>query len=72
MERFDADGDSEESLTYVDPAPGTYTVTVDGFDVPNSTGVTEFDYLDVFFASALGSLDVDRRRSTSRAEATTP
>ena len=56
-ELFDADGDSEESLTYVDPEPGTYTVTVDGFSVP--TGSTEFDYLDVFFASALGSLDVD-------------
>ena len=27
--------------------------------MPNATGVTEFDYLDVFFASALGSLDVD-------------
>ena len=56
-ERFDADGDSEESLTYIDPAPGTYTVIVDGYSVP--AGTTEFDYLDVFFASALGSLTVD-------------
>ena len=70
VERFDADGDSEESLTYVDPEPGTYTVTVDGFDVPNSTGVTEFDYLDVFFASSLGSLDVDETPFTFAGGAT--
>jgi hypothetical protein len=69
-ERYDADGDSEESLTYIDPAPGTYTVTVDGFDVPNSTGVTEFDYLDVFFADSLGSLDVDETPFTFTGGAT--
>lgn len=57
-ERFDADGDSEESVSYVDPAPGVYTVTVDGFAVP-APGGTEYDYLDVFFASSLGSLSVD-------------
>jgi hypothetical protein len=38
------------------PAPGTYTVEVDGYSVP--AGTTEYDYLDVFFSSALGSLDV--------------
>jgi len=53
---YDADGDSEESLTYVNPAPGTYTVLVDGYDVP--AGTTQFDYLDVFFSSALGTLSV--------------
>jgi subtilisin family serine protease len=55
-QRFDADGDSEESLTYQNPAPGTYKVLVDGFDVP--AGTTQFDYLDVFFSSALGTLQV--------------
>ena len=53
---YDADGDSEESLTYANPAPGTYTVLVDGYDVP--AGTTQFDYLDVFFSSALGTLSV--------------
>ncbi|MGL5852753.1 MAG: PPC domain-containing protein, partial [Phycicoccus sp.] len=51
-----ADGDSEESVTIADPAAGTYTVAVDGYEVP--TGTTEYDYLDVFFAAALGTLDV--------------
>ncbi len=52
-----ADGDSEEAVSYANPAPGTYTVKVDGFDVP--TGTTSYDYLDVFFAGALGTIDVD-------------
>ncbi len=52
----DADGDSEESVSIDDPAPGVYEVTVDGYAVPS--GTTEFDYLDVFFSPALGSLDV--------------
>lgn len=51
-----ADGDSEESVTITDPAAATYTVRVDGYAVPS--GTTEYDYLDVFFSSALGSLTV--------------
>ena len=51
-----ADGDSEESTSIANPAPGTYTVEVDGYAVP--AGSTQYDYLDVFFASGLGSLDV--------------
>ena len=43
-------------MSFATPAAGTYTVTVDGFASPR---VTEYDYLDVFFASALGSLAVD-------------
>ena len=64
-----ADGDSEESVTLKAPAPGTYTVVVDGYAVPS--GSTEYDYLDVFTSSALGTLDVpstpvdlDRNEST--------
>jgi hypothetical protein len=53
---YDADGDSEESLSYANPAPGVYQVLVDGYDVPS--GSTQFDYLDVFFSSALGTLAV--------------
>jgi Subtilase family/Bacterial pre-peptidase C-terminal domain len=52
----DADGDSEESVSYDNPAPGTYTITVDNYDVPS--GSTQFDYVDVFYSPALGSLDV--------------
>jgi subtilisin family serine protease len=52
----DADGDSEESVSVTNPAPGTYRVEVLGFDVP--AGTTEYDYRDVFFSPALGAVDV--------------
>ncbi|HEU4348561.1 MAG TPA: S8 family serine peptidase [Actinoplanes sp.] len=52
----DADGDSEESVSVINPAPGTYTVEVDGFAVP--AGTTQYDYRDVFYSPALGSVDV--------------
>ncbi|WP_200947862.1 S8 family serine peptidase [Phycicoccus sp. Root101] len=51
-----ADGDSEESVSLAAPAAGTYTVVVDGYSVP--AGTTQYDYLDVFFSPALGTLDV--------------
>ncbi|WP_392543638.1 S8 family serine peptidase [Oryzobacter telluris] len=51
-----ADGDSEESVTINAPAAGTYTVEVDGYAVPS--GSTQYDYLDVFFSSALGEVTV--------------
>jgi subtilisin family serine protease len=53
---FDADGDSEESVSIPNPAAGTYTIEIDGFAVP--TGTTAYDYRDVFFASALGTISV--------------
>ncbi|MFI9340078.1 S8 family serine peptidase [Streptomyces sp. NPDC052773] len=52
-----ADGDSEESVSVPKPAAGTYTVEVIGYSVP--AGSTAYDYLDVFFSSALGSVTVD-------------
>ncbi|GAA1432388.1 S8 family serine peptidase [Microlunatus lacustris] len=52
----DADGDSEESVSLANPAPGTYTVDVIGYAVPE--GTTAYDYLDVYFAASLGTLDV--------------
>jgi subtilisin family serine protease len=52
----DADGDSEESVSLTNPAAGTYTVEVFGYDVP--AGTTEYDYRDAFFSPALGSVDV--------------
>jgi hypothetical protein len=51
-----ADGDSEEAVSLTNPAAGTYTITVDGYSVP--AGTTEYDYKDVFFSSALGSVNV--------------
>jgi len=52
-----ADGDSEEAVTVRNPAAGTYTIEVIGYSVP--AGSTAYDYLDVFFSSALGSVTVD-------------
>jgi hypothetical protein len=52
-----ADGDSEESVSYINPLPGTYTVRIDNYAVPS--GSTQFDYRDVFFSPELGQLTVD-------------
>jgi subtilisin family serine protease len=51
-----ADGDSEEAVSIKNPAAGTYTVEIDGYAVP--TGTTAFDYRDVLFSAALGTLQV--------------
>ncbi|MEW1833194.1 S8 family serine peptidase [Streptomyces sp. NPDC088196] len=52
-----ADGDSEESVSVANPAAGTYTVEVVGYSVPS--GSTAYDYRDVFFSPALGTVSVD-------------
>ncbi|MDI3404241.1 S8 family serine peptidase [Streptomyces cavernicola] len=52
-----ADGDSEEAVRIAKPAPGTYTIVVDGYSVPS--GSTAYDYLDVYFAPSLGEVKVD-------------
>lgn len=52
-----ADGDSEESVSIARPAPGTYTIEVDGYSVPS--GSTGYDYRDVYFSAGLGTLKVD-------------
>ena len=52
-----ADGDSEESVTINAPAAGTWTVVVDGFDVPD--GTTTYDYIDVFFTTTpMGQISI--------------
>lgn len=51
-----ADGDSEEAVSVPSPAAGTYTIAVVGYSVPS--GSTDYDYRDVFFSSALGSVTV--------------
>ncbi|MFF5971948.1 S8 family serine peptidase [Streptomyces sp. NPDC012769] len=53
-----ADGDSEESVTLIKPAPGTYTIEIDGYSV-QAAGGTTFDYRDVYYSAALGSVQVD-------------
>ncbi|MEV6653539.1 S8 family serine peptidase [Streptomyces sp. NPDC051219] len=52
-----ADGDSEEAVTLLKPAAGTYTFVVDGYSVP--AGSTTYDYRDVYFAPSLGEVEVD-------------
>ncbi|MFJ9715190.1 S8 family serine peptidase [Streptomyces sp. NPDC101213] len=52
-----ADGDSEEAVSIPSPAAGTYTIEVAGYSVP--AGTTAYDYLDVFYSSSLGTVDVD-------------
>ncbi|CAM5233560.1 Serine protease OS=Streptomyces alboniger OX=132473 GN=CP975_12010 PE=3 SV=1 [Streptomyces alboniger] len=52
-----AEGDSEESVSLPKPAAGTYTIEVTGYSVPS--GTTAYDYRDVFFSGALGSVTVD-------------
>ncbi|MGY1500887.1 S8 family serine peptidase [Streptomyces sp. QTS52] len=51
-----ADGDSEEAVSIASPAAGTYTVEVIGYAIP--AGTTAYDYQDVFYSSALGSIQV--------------
>jgi subtilisin family serine protease len=51
-----ADGDSEESVSIPNPAAGTYTIVIDGYAVP--AGTTEYDYLDVYYSTALGAMTV--------------
>ncbi len=51
-----ADGDSEETVVVDDPAPGTYTIVVDGYEVP--AGTTAYDIRDVFTSAGLGTLTV--------------
>lgn len=52
-----ADGDSEESVSLKKPAAGTYEIEVAGYSIP--AGTTAYDYRDVFFSAALGSVKVD-------------
>ncbi|MFD3537231.1 S8 family serine peptidase [Streptomyces sp. NPDC058664] len=53
-----ADGDSEESVSLLKPAAGTYTVVIDGYAV-HAEGGTTYDYKDVYYSAALGSVQVD-------------
>lgn len=54
---YSAAGGSEESVSIADPAPGTYTIEIDAYSVP--AGSTAYDYRDVYYSAALGSVKVD-------------
>ncbi|MFD0021986.1 S8 family serine peptidase [Streptomyces sp. NPDC058382] len=56
---------SEESVSLVKPAAGTYTVVVEGYDVP--AGTTEYDYRDVYYSSSLGTISVDESKAVNLA-----
>ncbi|MEV8536528.1 S8 family serine peptidase [Streptomyces sp. NPDC051211] len=60
-----ADGDSEESVSLANPAAGTYTIEVLGYAIP--AGTTTYDYRDVFFSAALGSVQVDESAAVNLA-----
>lgn len=56
---------SEESVSLVKPAAGTYTVVIQGYDVP--AGTTEYDYRDVYYAPSLGTINVDESKAVDLA-----
>nr|WP_205808569.1 S8 family serine peptidase [Micromonospora sp. HNM0581] len=54
--QYNADGDSEESVTINNPTAGTYTVVVEAYSVDGAGGSTAYDYRDSFSSPALGTL----------------
>ncbi|MHC3460931.1 S8 family serine peptidase [Streptomyces flavovirens] len=56
---------SEESVSLVKPAAGTYTVVIDGYSVP--AGTTEYDYRDVYYSASLGEIKVDESKAVNLA-----
>ncbi|PVE13993.1 serine protease [Streptomyces scopuliridis RB72] len=48
---------SVESVSLVNPAAGTYTITIDAYAVP--AGSTAYDYRDVYYSASLGSVKAD-------------
>ena len=57
---------TEESVSLANPAAGTYTVVVDGYSV-QAAGGTTYDYKDVYYSSALGTVKVDASKSVDLA-----
>lgn len=60
-----ADGDSEEAVSLVNPAAGTYTIEVFGYAIP--AGSTTYDYRDVYYSAALGTVQVDEAAAVNLA-----
>ncbi|MFD4950203.1 S8 family serine peptidase [Streptomyces sp. NPDC058451] len=57
---YSAAGGSEESVSIAKPTAGTYTVLIDAYSVP--AGTTAYDYRDVYYSAALGSVKVDESK----------
>ncbi|MEU0832776.1 S8 family serine peptidase [Streptomyces sp. NPDC005969] len=56
---------SEEAVSLVKPAAGTYTIRVDGYSVP--AGTTTYNYRDVYYTPSLGTLKVDESKAVNLA-----
>ncbi|MFF2325684.1 MULTISPECIES: S8 family serine peptidase [unclassified Streptomyces] len=56
---------SEESVSLVNPAAGTYTIVIDGYSVP--AGTTTYNYRDVYYAPSLGTIKVDESKAVNLA-----
>ena len=56
---------SEESVSLLEPAAGTYTVVISGYSVP--AGTTEYDYRDVYYAPSLGAIEVGESEAVNLA-----
>ncbi|MER5358955.1 S8 family serine peptidase [Streptomyces sp. NPDC002785] len=56
---------SEESVSLVKPAAGTYTVVIDGYDVP--AGTSTYNYRDVYYTPSLGTIKVDESKAVKLA-----
>ncbi|MFY0515483.1 S8 family serine peptidase [Streptomyces anulatus] len=56
---------SEEAVSLVKPAAGTYTVVIDGYSVP--AGSTTYDYRDVYYSASLGTIKVDSTKAVNLA-----
>ncbi|MEV4424187.1 S8 family serine peptidase [Streptomyces sp. NPDC049602] len=65
-----ADGDSDESVSLLKPAAGTYTVVIDGYSV-QAAGGTTYDYKDVYYSSTLGTVKVDESKPVTLANGAT-
>lgn len=48
---------SDETVSLVKPAAGTYTIIVDAYSVP--AGSTAYDYRDVYYSASLGTVKAD-------------
>lgn len=56
-------------MSLVNPAAGTYTIQVFGYAIPS--GSTAYDYRDVYFSTALGSVQVDETTAVNLANGAT-
>lgn len=56
---------SEEAVSLAKPTAGTYTVVIDGYDVP--AGTTTYDYRDVYYTPSLGTIKVDESKAVNLA-----